>query len=259
MKLLTLNCHSWLEDNQWEKLGILADTIAEKEYDVIALQEVNQLISEEEAFIKKDNFALILLQELKKRGVTGYSFIWDYAHVGYDRFEEGAAILTRHPILEEHRFHVSSDEDLANWKTRKIIGITIPVHDEKVTFYSCHLGWWQDEEEPFMSQVDRLFEKAAGPFFLMGDFNNDANTRGEGYDYLIKKGLWDTFHLTQKRDEGTTILGDIAGWDGNERGLRIDLILSSRKTNVHSSAVIFNGTNRPIISDHYGVEVELDW
>ena len=44
MKLLTVNVHAWLEENQDEKLDILAQTIAEKAYDVIALQEVNQLI-----------------------------------------------------------------------------------------------------------------------------------------------------------------------------------------------------------------------
>ena len=43
MKLLTINTHAWLEENQDEKMEILAKTIAEKQYDVIAMQEVNQL------------------------------------------------------------------------------------------------------------------------------------------------------------------------------------------------------------------------
>ena len=45
MKLLTLNVHAWLEDNQAEKIDIIADTIVEKGYDIVALQEVNQLMS----------------------------------------------------------------------------------------------------------------------------------------------------------------------------------------------------------------------
>lgn len=44
MKLLTLNCHSWQEDNQIEKIKYLAKVIQEEEYDVIALQEVSQSI-----------------------------------------------------------------------------------------------------------------------------------------------------------------------------------------------------------------------
>ena len=38
MKLLTLNCHAWQEENQIEKIQHLAQVIKEKQYDVIALQ-----------------------------------------------------------------------------------------------------------------------------------------------------------------------------------------------------------------------------
>lgn len=64
MKLLTINVHSWLEENQLEKLNILAKTIVEKKYDVIAMQEVNQLISSEliELGIREDNFGKLLLE-----------------------------------------------------------------------------------------------------------------------------------------------------------------------------------------------------
>ena len=58
MKLLTINVHSWLEENQIEKLNILAKTIVEKKYDVVAMQEVNQLINSADVHdgIKEDNF-----------------------------------------------------------------------------------------------------------------------------------------------------------------------------------------------------------
>ena len=42
MKLLTINVHAWIEENQDEKMETLAKVIAEKDYDVIAMQEVNQ-------------------------------------------------------------------------------------------------------------------------------------------------------------------------------------------------------------------------
>ena len=58
MKLLTLNCHSWIEENQLEKIKYLTQVIKEKQYDIIALQEVSQsieknIVSED---IKEDNF-----------------------------------------------------------------------------------------------------------------------------------------------------------------------------------------------------------
>ncbi|MGR3762795.1 endonuclease/exonuclease/phosphatase family protein [Rossellomorea sp. NS-SX7] len=262
MKLLTLNCHSWQEENQLEKISILAHDIAEKSYDVIALQEVSQLIESEtmSGFVKKDNFALVLLDELERLGITGYRLVWDFAHIGYDVFEEGVAILTKHDIVEEHRFFISKSHDQSYWKTRKIVGATISYNGRPLTFYSCHLGWWQDEEEPFKFQVDSLMEQitAESPAFLMGDFNNNAHVRGEGYDYLLSKGLFDTYDLAGKRDEGVTVEGEIAGWDENKVDLRIDLVLASEKFEVTSSKVIFNGENKPVVSDHYGVEVVIE-
>lgn len=98
MKLLTLNCHSWQEDNQIEKIKYLAKIIKEKQYDVIALQEVSQKINSKllQAMIKEDNFAQLLIEELNKINESKYNFIWDYSHIGYDIYEEGLAILTKH-------------------------------------------------------------------------------------------------------------------------------------------------------------------
>ena len=71
MRLLTLNCHAWQEENQIEKIQHLAAVIKEKQYDVIALQEVMQLIDREtDEKIKVDNYAVVLLNELLKLGVT---------------------------------------------------------------------------------------------------------------------------------------------------------------------------------------------
>lgn len=62
MKLLTLNCHAWQEENQIEKIQHLAQVIKEKQYDVIALQEVMQLIDTTTSEkVKQDNYAVVLL------------------------------------------------------------------------------------------------------------------------------------------------------------------------------------------------------
>ena len=81
MKLLTLNCHSWQEDNQIEKIKYLAKIIKEKQYDVIALQEVSQKINSKllQAMIKEDNFAQLLIEELNKINESKYNFIWGNA------------------------------------------------------------------------------------------------------------------------------------------------------------------------------------
>ncbi|KEK24378.1 endonuclease/exonuclease/phosphatase family protein [Bacillus gaemokensis] len=262
MKLLTLNCHSWQEENQIEKIKYLAKVIREEDYDVIALQEVSQSIKSQNVCgnKKEDNFGLILLAELEKLNVGDYDIVWDFSHIGYDVYEEGLAIITKHPIVKQDSFFISESKDTSYWKTRKIVSATIVYKGKDITFYSCHLGWWNDKEESFQGQVDCLMQRVNEKEFsiLMGDFNNDARVQGEGYDYLVQKGLYDTYELAMEKDKGTTVQGEIAGWDENKQNLRIDLILSNKPKTVISSKVIFNGVNRNVISDHFGVEVQLD-
>ena len=68
MKLLTLNCHSWQEEDQLEKIRHLAETIKSEDYDVIALQEVSQHRASKDYKdnLKEENFLVVLLKELEK-------------------------------------------------------------------------------------------------------------------------------------------------------------------------------------------------
>lgn len=261
MKLLTLNCHSWQEEDQDEKITHLVESIKENAYDVIALQEVNQTVDEKmvDGKIRSDNFALVLLNQLKERGENQYSLVWGFSHY-YMNFEEGLAILTKHPVLEEHSFYASKSIDPTIWKARKIVGVTIQYEGKPLSFYSCHMGWWKDEEEPFKAQADNLLKNINRDrvTFLMGDFNNDAFIKGEGYDYLLGQGLLDTYHLAGNKDEGVTVKGEIGGWEGNFLKKRIDLILSTHPVSVIYSKVIFNGKNKSVVSDHYGVEIQVN-
>ncbi|MDQ0232558.1 endonuclease/exonuclease/phosphatase family protein [Metabacillus malikii] len=261
MKLLTLNCHSWQEEDQLNKIKILANTIKERDYDIIALQEVSQLVKGNNIGLKvnEGNFVSVLLDELQKIGVTNYVYHWDCSHIGYDKYEEGLAVLSKHKIVNKTSFYISHSNDIEYWKTRKIVGISINNGNEEISFYSCHLGWWNDEEEPYSNQVDTLIKEVEtkGRYFLMGDFNNDANKREEGYDYILNKGLFDLYHLAPIKDDGYTVDGNIAGWEQNVQAIRIDCIFSNFPVETVSSQVIFNGKNKPIISDHYGVEVEI--
>lgn len=261
MKILTLNCHSWQEEDQLEKIKYLAETIYEKNYDVIALQEVSQHRESKIIYdnIRKDNFALLLVEEIKKLGTT-YNFIWDFSHYGYDIYEEGVALLSKQPFVKFESVYISQSNSIKNWKSRKIIGGSINLHGEISTFYSCHTGWWNDEEEPFRYQGEKLLgisKNTDNKVFFMGDFNNDANITGEGYDFLIKNGLVDTFTTAEIKDDGCTVPGEIAGWENDLSKKRLDLILSGTPMEISSSNVIFNGKNKKIVSDHFGVEIVL--
>ena len=261
MKLLTLNCHSWQEGQQLVKIKILAEAIKENRYDVIALQEVSQHIKAPliDGHIREDNYALLLIEELRKIGVKDYVFKWDFSHIGYDIYEEGLAIITMHEIKEDQSFFITKNRDQKHWKTRKIVGIKLLHKDKPISFYSCHLGWWHDEEESYKFQVESLLSQVPKDesAILMGDFNSSAYVRNEGYDFLTGNGLYDTYELASRKDSGVTVRGKIAGWENNKHDMRIDLILSAQPIQPKYSRVIFNGIHKPIISDHYGVEIEI--
>ncbi len=262
MKLLTLNVHSWQEKNQLEKIRYIASVIKENEYDVIAMQEVSQLISEKIVYenIKKNNFAYLLNKELENIGINNYKIFWDISHIGYDLYEEGLCLMTKLPIKECKSFYISKSEDMNYWKSRKITKMKIDYNGTDISFYSCHLGWWNDEDEPFVYQFDNLNKdiEKEGLIFIMGDFNNSATIREEGYDYMIKKGMLDTYSLAKEKDNGISVKGKIAGWDKNNEDLRLDIILASKPVDVYSSNVIFNGKNKKIVSDHFGVDVKVN-
>lgn len=262
MKLLTLNCHSWQETHQLDKINDLAQAIKENNYDVIALQEVSQhmLGKQFKGQLKTDNYVVVLQEALQKLGVTDYEAIWDFSHIGFQVYEEGLCLLCKHPVIAKDSFFISQTEDTLNWRARKVVKATIDYKGEAIDFYSCHLGWWHDEEEPAKLQFDKLNNQLSNErrSFLMGDFNNHAEVEGEGYHYAKQMGWHDTYALAQEKDEGNTVKGKIDGWHENKRDLRLDYIFTNQEVDVLKSRVIFNGINKPVISDHYGIEVELE-
>lgn len=262
MKLLTLNCHGWMEENSRRKIKIIASAILKNGYDVIALQEVNQSIGagKRNGSIQPDNYAFVILQELTALGCNDYDMFWDFSHIAFDKYEEGLCVMTKHRIVKKHSFCISQSLCSCEWKRRKTVGVSIDYHGMILDFYSCHLGWWDDNEEPFRYQADQLLayinkERLA---FLLGDFNNNANIRNEGYDYLVNRGLHDTFGLSEKTVGSITVEGRIDGWEENCQGMRLDWILVNQRIRIRSSAVIFNDIHYPIVSDHYGVEVIVE-
>ncbi len=273
MKLLTLNVHGWHEENQLEKIGQLADFINGEQFDVIAMQEVNQSAAEPpvepfslgqyvaadpEAVIRADNYAYVLLSRLHE----AYYWTWIPVHsAAHGRFDEGLAILSRTPLNDAVARHVSTQRIYEHYKTRKVLAVRTEHEGQAVWLANGHFGWWNDEVEPFRPQWDRAEELLAPyqqePILFLGDFNNVAELRDEGYDYMMKHIWHDTYTLAVDKDAGHTVIKSIAGWEGNERPLRIDYIYSNRELQVERSRVALNGSNGAVVSDHFGVMVEL--
>ena len=275
MKIMTLNTHSLIEENYSEKLCAFVNAIAAEKPEIIALQEVNQTISAppvrgeingyfpccDSAVIKTDNHAYRTAEMLREKGMN-YHWTWLPLKKGYDILDEGIAVMSIGSILEAVIIPVSKADDYDNWKTRKLLGIrTQTMPDE--WFFSVHYGWWNDSDDPFRDQwLKTMYSlKKYESVWLLGDFNNPAQVRGEGYD-MVKSCYWhDSFCLAEKKDDGITVGGNIDGWrDGSmcPNGMRIDQIWSRKKAVVTSSRVIFNGKKYPVVSDHYGIIIDYE-
>lgn len=275
MKLLTLNTHSLVEDNYSKKLDAFVSAIAKQRPDIIALQEVNQTIAETQAdvisegyvpcdeniVIRKDNHVYKAAELLENAGVK-YYWTWLPLKKGYDKYDEGIALMSRSRIIETDVVRISETDDYNNWKTRKIIGIRTEAAPDE-WFFSVHYGWWDDLDEPFQNQWQKTAEymKKYSRVWLMGDFNSPAEVRNEGYDMINGGGWYDSYTLAKTRDNGITVGKVIDGWrdkvNGTD-GMRIDQIWCSQKAEIASSEVIFNGANKPVVSDHYGVAAEYE-
>lgn len=265
MKLLTLNCHSWLEENAQEKLKILAQEIASGGYDVIALQEVNQSLAAEIAVpdglycpttqapdIKEDNFALCLAEALQILDAD-YYWTWCYSHVGYGIYQEGEAILSKNPMIARE-YTASKSTDTDSHRTRKNLIAVTQACGQMVEVLSGHFSWWDEGYFSYeWEQTEEILKKNSYPVIIMGDFNNDAGSLG--YQRVINSPLQlkDAHTAAKVRTGDHTIVKEIDGWQGNQRPLRIDYIFVAATFMVETCEVVFDGERLPVISDHFGV------
>lgn len=143
-----------------------------------------------------------------------------------------------------------------------------PEADPDTWFYTVHMGWWDDAEDPFAGQWEQLnqFLQEKGRLdsgknvWLLGDFNSPSAVSGEGYDCIRKAGWLDSYVLAAQKDDGATVDHVIDGWrDKMAEGenCRLDYMFSRNPVRIRSSRVICNGTLYPVVSDHFGVMVTV--
>ena len=268
MKFLTLNSHSWMEENAQQKFETLKEQILEAQYDVICFQEVNQEMASEtvetdeyyqalpsSVAIHKDHFVRVLVEELAAHGLY-YYWTWAYNHIGYDHLNEGVAVLSRQP-LKADEILVSNMDDPTDYHTRRVAVAHTSVDGKEIAVASVHLSWWDKGFQFEWPRIENYFSQVGKPFILAGDFNNPAGQ--EGYETILSSSLklQDSF-IEAKETKGTYTVGPgIDGWTDNQVPLRIDYIFASPEWEIKRLHVIFDGQNKPLVSDHYGLEAEL--
>lgn len=263
-----------MEEKDQQQIEVLAQRIAKADYDLVGLQEVNQLIAsplakideyfqatDDQQAIHQDNFLFCLTEKLKELGCR-YYWSWTYNHIGYDIYHEGLGLLSKTPLKTASQL-ISESSDPNNYLTRRaLIGETI-IKGQNVIVVSSHFSWWQSKKKAFAYEwrvLEKRLESKQGSLVVMGDFNNSAQITGEGYDLVCKSSLklQDAFKVAESKYGENTVEKAIDGWDGNTAKLRIDYIFTTQGAKIENYQVIFDGKNEAVISDHYGVGVLMD-
>ncbi len=266
MKLLTLNTHSWQETDQFEKLDILVKAISEQAFDLVALQEVNQVKNsnkiapkiDSNKAVRETNFAYLLQKKLAEVGFL-YEYTWDFVHDSYEDYQEGLSFLSRFPIKQKSVIDLNDDYDDTFWKHRRAVKIALEINQQDIYFINCHCGWWNDKEVSFKTQFNRISENTSNALtFLLGDFNNASHEKNQGYDFVLNKGWFDTFVLSGQKEKGETVIKKIDGWEDNTEKLRIDYIFINKPLKVKTHTTIFNNDFYPVISDHFGIVLDVE-
>jgi endonuclease/exonuclease/phosphatase family metal-dependent hydrolase len=157
LTLMTYNVHqSFGMDNKLDVMEI-ASTIETASPEVVGLQEAD---AGRVPSLSVDQ-VLLLSRELNMHSAYGPSWADTY----------GVAVLSKHPIVQERRYLLSSAE-----QQRACLEATIDLGDQTLTFFSVHLGLNSEERERQLDEVLRYTADAPAPKVLVGDFNANPDS-----------------------------------------------------------------------------------
>jgi len=269
--VLTINLHNYQEKFQNEKFNTLTDVINKMNIDFVLMQECAQHRNSpvHNGIIRTDNMALILSNILKQKYNTTYTFIWDWSHYGWDVWEEGDAILSKHTILDNDSRYVSTNTQTSGILSRKAIyGSYLLPSGDSVNLFSTHIHWRLSEtDQEQNTQVSNLktmvLEKeqlSSNPGILSivgGDFNGTPTSEypwSEGYNTMVADNTFIDCFLQAYPDANSKPAQSIYNTGGDITG-RIDYIFMKNHPNLEiiDSQIIFTSQIVGTISDHYGV------
>ena len=229
MRFLTLNTHSWCEIHQIDKIRTLAQFIVDQQVDVIALQEVNQLTSTpvvEQPLhfrggagipVREDNYALLLVRALEALGAH-YEWTLTETHLGWERYDECVAILSRLPIRGIRPIEMSPDYTYFQVQRRAAQAALIETPSGPFWCATTHMSWWDFDGEPlFAQEFIRLSHALAecaltAPVLLGGDFNSAAHLPDEGYAFVTSVVFRDNSPEAISDHSGLLLEIDPASW-----------------------------------------------
>ena len=102
LTILTINLHTYQETEQNQKLYMVADVIGKLDVDFVAFQECaqNRNAPISSGALRNDNMAIKITEIINKKYKQKYNMVWDWAHYGWQIYEEGVCVISKHELLE---------------------------------------------------------------------------------------------------------------------------------------------------------------
>lgn len=255
LKVMVLNLHCYQEDRQDHKFSLIAKAIHEQAVDVVCFQEVAEHWNDGQGDWNS-NAAHIINQRLK----PPMHLYTDWSHLGFDKYREGVAILSRYPLHHTHSRYVSDSQDAYSIHSRKVVMARVQVpYMGAVNVFSAHLSWWEDG---FQQQFQRLSEWAGSLLdesvtatLLCGDFNVAAGSIG--YKQVVSGNQYEDQYLAANHQglfEKIFRVNDAHWGNWLADDYRIDYIFMNKHSGlqVTSARVLFTDWDYGQVSDHVG-------
>jgi maltose 6'-phosphate phosphatase len=261
LKILTPNLHCYQEENQEAKFSNIARAINDHDIDVVCLQEVGELWRE-----GNGDWASNAARKIRDQLRQHYHLHKDWSHIGFDRYREGIAVLSKYDFLMKEAAYVSSSQDVYSIDSRKVVMVQVNVpHIGLVNVFSAHLSW---PSGGFLNQFERLrawanseHSNRVAATFLCGDFNIKAGS--ESYQAVVRNGDYEDQYLavTAKSSFENIFRRKTANIDRElAKDGRIDFIFMQKRSSLHAVAAreLFTNSDYGRVSDHTGYCVEFE-
>ena len=255
LAVMILNLHCYQEDDQDYKLSQVAKAISEQEADIVCFQEVAEQWNDG-AGDWPSNSARIINDRLP----TPYHLYTDWSHLGFDKYREGVAILSRFKLAMQESRYVSDSHDPYSIHSRKVVMAQVHLpYLGLVNVFSAHLSWMEDG---FKEQFERLSEWAESKqsdevkaTLLCGDFNIAAGA--EGYRLVVDGHQYDDQFLATNSPgvfEKVFKVNDPHWQHYLADDYRIDFIFMHKDSELKATSgiVLFTEGDYGRVSDHCG-------
>ena len=175
LRVLTLNLHTWQEERQQEKFRTIADAIRELEIDIACFQEVGELWND-----GRGDPATHAGRIIRGHLGEGWHLFSDWSHVGFDRYREGVAILSRFPFKETGAAWLSSERSPWSIHARKAVRARILLPGDTLDVVSTHFSWPEngffDQFRTMETWLDARADLPTLGTLVCGDFNVEVSS-----------------------------------------------------------------------------------